>query len=137
MTESDAAAKQRGLNSSSKRALRRNRVIVQGLNRSRTLARQSPVGRSVSCKGRDIQTKSLANLRDRKARRKVRVCTLKYRKLFLRVYNREERGTRSGSLVDFLSLFLFFFVAPFTLYLSSFSYSVPLVPERKHLSQKT
>lgn len=126
------------LNSSSKRALRRNRVIVQGLNRSRTLARQSPVGRSVSCKGRDIQTKSLANLRDRKARRKVRVCTLKYRKLFLRVYNREERGTRSGSLVDFvLSLFLFFFVAPFTLYLSSFSYSVPLAPERKHLSQKT
>lgn len=63
------------LNNSSKRALRRNRLIVQGLNRSQTLTQQPPVGRSVSCK-EDIQRESLASLRDRKARRKDRACTL-------------------------------------------------------------
>jgi len=35
------------LNNSSKRALRRNRLIVQGLNQSQTLARQSSVGHIV------------------------------------------------------------------------------------------
>lgn len=49
------ARRSNDLNNSSKRALRRNHLIVQGLNQFQTFARQSPVGRCVSCKG-DIQT---------------------------------------------------------------------------------